>query len=363
MKATKKIVGATAALVAAVALSAGSTFAWFTTANSNVKVSEIDVTVTTKGGDLSIALVDADGNAGAYAYSLTAPEYVGEFDAVTTSDGVKFYSATYIEEAGETNPGTVHYTQTRVWDDATGAYSYTDATPEAVTQNDTDQQISGKYYQITVSLLATSDMDVYLNTDTTLTDVTDYDTFAKPSSAYIKSWDTFAAGTYGQALSKNATIETSAVNAARVSFNNWAMTYGTDNSIATKTAATAAQYYWAPNDSADATSGNGFYAGNLAKDYLTYKYNGSVATPASAYYIPATGTAIAPLATANSVGDGSTKLVSLKANQEQYVTISFWLEGEDGDCLNSIFGQSMQLVLSFYGKDTATGSTGTDVNP
>ena len=44
MKATKKIVGATAALVAAVALSAGSTFAWFAT-NSTVTANGMQVTV------------------------------------------------------------------------------------------------------------------------------------------------------------------------------------------------------------------------------------------------------------------------------------------------------------------------------
>lgn len=46
MKATKKIVGATAALVAAVALSAGSTFAWFT-ANDTVTATGLSVDVTT----------------------------------------------------------------------------------------------------------------------------------------------------------------------------------------------------------------------------------------------------------------------------------------------------------------------------
>ncbi|MGN0814147.1 MAG: hypothetical protein ACI4MH_02825 [Candidatus Coproplasma sp.] len=43
MKATKKIVGATCALVAAVALSAGSTFAWFS-ANKSVKATGMTVT-------------------------------------------------------------------------------------------------------------------------------------------------------------------------------------------------------------------------------------------------------------------------------------------------------------------------------
>lgn len=46
MKATKKIVGATAALVAALALSAGSTFAWFSS-NSSVTATGMDISVAT----------------------------------------------------------------------------------------------------------------------------------------------------------------------------------------------------------------------------------------------------------------------------------------------------------------------------
>lgn len=46
MKATKKIVGATAALVAALALSAGSTFAWFSS-NSSVTATGMNISVAT----------------------------------------------------------------------------------------------------------------------------------------------------------------------------------------------------------------------------------------------------------------------------------------------------------------------------
>lgn len=57
MKATKKIVGATAALVAAVALSAGSTFAWFAT-NNSANVSGMNVSVT---GTNDYLLIRAEG--------------------------------------------------------------------------------------------------------------------------------------------------------------------------------------------------------------------------------------------------------------------------------------------------------------
>ena len=60
MKATKKIVGATAALVAAIALSAGSTFAWFAT-SSQVSITGMSVNVAVEN-NLLIADVDDDGS-------------------------------------------------------------------------------------------------------------------------------------------------------------------------------------------------------------------------------------------------------------------------------------------------------------
>ncbi|MDE7076426.1 MAG: hypothetical protein K2O62_03805 [Clostridia bacterium] len=54
MKATKKIVGAACALVAAVALSAGSTFAWFTS-NGTVDAKGLEVAVSTNNAYLVIA--------------------------------------------------------------------------------------------------------------------------------------------------------------------------------------------------------------------------------------------------------------------------------------------------------------------
>lgn len=53
MKATKKIVGAACALVAAVALSAGTTFAWFAT-NNSVSASGLQLTVNTASSYLLI---------------------------------------------------------------------------------------------------------------------------------------------------------------------------------------------------------------------------------------------------------------------------------------------------------------------
>lgn len=63
MKATKKIVGATCALVAAVALSAGSTFAWFAS-NTNVTASGMNVTAKSESTYLAIAQTISGGKIG-----------------------------------------------------------------------------------------------------------------------------------------------------------------------------------------------------------------------------------------------------------------------------------------------------------
>lgn len=73
MKATKKIVGAACALVAAVALSAGSTFAWFTT-NSHVSATGMQITVDTASQYLVIKGSAQAQDAQGQAVDLTNPD-------------------------------------------------------------------------------------------------------------------------------------------------------------------------------------------------------------------------------------------------------------------------------------------------
>ncbi|MDE5766521.1 MAG: hypothetical protein K2I17_05085 [Clostridia bacterium] len=80
MKATKKIVGAACALVAAVALSAGSTFAWFSS-NGTVSATGLEVAVSTNNAYLIIADTAANLTKGWKTISL---ENVGK---VTTGVG------------------------------------------------------------------------------------------------------------------------------------------------------------------------------------------------------------------------------------------------------------------------------------
>ena len=90
MKATKKIVGATAALVAAVALSAGSTFAWFAT-NNTVDVTGMNVSVTS-GNSLWVSETNSTSG---FVTSLSLDDASLSGAVPCSSDGVASWSSSY----------------------------------------------------------------------------------------------------------------------------------------------------------------------------------------------------------------------------------------------------------------------------
>lgn len=331
MKATKKIVGAACALVAAVALSAGSTFAWFT-ANNVVKVGQVEGTVVTMGGDLKIALVTETKtestttySEGPYAYSLTAPEFkaagateASQFTHVTSSDGVTFTGVPKQQDKADPDTG-------KEW--VAGA--------EAVAMKD--------YYTYTVSLLSDTKMDIYLQQgDTTLTSSGTTDT-----AKQILAWKAITENDYGKAVELNNRITAEAKDAARVAFNVFTMTYGEDGKVASATKDTSAKF-WNPGEA------TGFSKGNLALDY--FNYNNQFAEADKLTDAGSLGNKVSdikPIATAGSPATGDVKLCTLEAGKPQYITISLWLEGFDGDCFNSIFSQTLTFGVGFYGAEVA----------
>lgn len=101
MKATKKIVGAACALVAATALAAGSTFAWFAS-NGSVSATGLDITVNTTNTYLIIADSVANLSKGANTMSLARAEdasklnpsaYTAPSDLSTLSNPSNWYTA------------------------------------------------------------------------------------------------------------------------------------------------------------------------------------------------------------------------------------------------------------------------------
>lgn len=150
MKATKKIVGATAALVAAIALSAGSTFAWFAS-NTEVSATGMNIGVT-EASDMNL-LIRAMQSGGTYgAYGTTATFNHGnkkltpsthDNDYTTYSSGLK-----YVASAEDVDPITGIYNGS-TYNPATVNTHYIDYTVELA--NAGENAVADKYLQVSVS--------------------------------------------------------------------------------------------------------------------------------------------------------------------------------------------------------------------
>ncbi len=336
MKATKKIVGAACALVAAVALSAGSTFAWFTS-NAEVNIGQIDAKVVTKGGDLQIGLVTYTGDA-------LAP--TSESDTGT----VKAYKNT-IAAADITSKLPEGFKLDAVTTKDSDGKTMQDSEGTAVTANTT-------YIQFTVSLRSTTNMNIYLAKDASLTST------ASANGTNLFAWGTIAENTYGKnqaawTTESNITEKAKAQAASRVSFE----TTGTTSEVKV----------WAPWESKEhggvleetaidaLTTGveeYGYYKGNLASDYAVAGGKDSLKVDAYPSYTktiaPATGKVVAGTPGTGEVSEtdaAGSKLLELKAGVASTVTIRLWVEGKDGDCLNSIFDHQISMALAFVGVD------------
>lgn len=124
MKASKKIIGASCALVAAVALSAGSTFAWFST-NGTVTADNMEVQVTAAPA-LVISLSPTMGTQ--TAVSFDSPETANTLTPATHNNGT--YSVTETDYTGLvalSNPELISPTTGLIKDDATGSLAYVQA--------------------------------------------------------------------------------------------------------------------------------------------------------------------------------------------------------------------------------------------
>lgn len=159
MKATKKIVGATAALVAAVALSAGSTFAWFAT-NNSVNVAGMNVSVNS-GQSLWVSQTSATEG---FVTSLSLSDATLSSAVPCSSDGVASWNSSYtapdfyrLKTAGSditNSSGNVEQSSTSTFEVATSGTDYVAKNLWIQAEGaDTD---SAKDVQVSVSLTGTS---------------------------------------------------------------------------------------------------------------------------------------------------------------------------------------------------------------
>ncbi len=355
MKTRTKLAGAVTALVVAVALSAGTTFAWFTTSKT-VSVTTISASVTSTSGGLEIA--SGLNKESGFGSSLTVDASSVVLDAATTSI-----------------------------DGATGAVTMLNRKNEAATE--------GSYITFNCTLRAQSDLVINLGAGS------DVSSTAATSPNYVKAWaDTTNSSTsavtntkYGNGdIDIGNNIEAKAANASRVSFE-----MGTYSGSNVDSMTVSSSKVWSPHEAsingkyiADSTALSGlssteansdkagFYMGNLASDYEQYLLANSLMTYAeldtatgytshwgalgssypytgAAYTQDTTGYAnpVVPIESNSQTTSGTnTTIVTLASFGDYYyanVTVKIWLEGTDGDCLNSIFSQTLKVDLEFVG--------------
>ena len=312
MKNSKKLIGAIAALVIALAVSVGSTFAWFTT-NKKVAVDNIQATVTTGSTDLQVRRVKKDGTAigdGEWSYGLIFDE--DEFD------NVKLDALTSADK-GKTLTGKPNLTTPSTAGDK-GIPNY-----KADGTKDTDK--TANYIELYLEFRSTA-------AETIVLDATSAVTGESKGDDVILAWKDDSS-TYGTAINKGAAIASNAKNAVRVSIGKVASSEETVVGV------------WNPNAT------EGYFKGNLAQDYELYQdaqFNSEKNKEAiNTIYTD-------PGYDAITTGTGATDLVTLgNLNNGYYyavICVKIWLEGTDGDCFNNIFDDSILAKLVFSIKET-----------
>lgn len=373
MKSSKKILGASVALGLAVALSAGSTFAWFSAGNTNVGVDSFDLSATTETNganlDLAITTIGASNNPGDSEYKSIVTFGGGDLDALRE---IALKPLTYdLANSGFKNEagGVV----------AAGSPS---------SQNG--------YITVRLVFRSTAAMKIYLNEDSSVLPSEEGTPKAmtfKDSELGSKFGDklTNTAAGYGAVATEDYendaasgdrtfTIKARAANAARVMFE--------------EKKASGATAIWSPNEyyigGKQATQGssdgdntdedsnqieNGFCYGNFASDYNYLKkaaIEDAMGNPTLiAGLDPANNntnvTQADYTAKALTKGESGTLIATttdVKADWAGggYITgsgyfavvdVTFWLEGTDGDCIDSILGDKLSVLLNFKGVEVA----------
>lgn len=341
MKASKKLIGASVALVAALAVSVGTTYAWFTT-NNTVTVDNIQAQVTTGDSNLEIALITKQTYDATQTNKVTKDAEIGNF-----SYGISFkgfgetgyeFSNILLDALTSTNDG-VSLTSKPTVDSNAGT-----ATPGSAATE-------GSYIELYFRLrtpAADATTEIILGTNSAVTSKTD------PEDS-ILAWETIAANSYGTnhaAVNKDSAITANAANVTRVAFLPATFEGKEDDGPANSTvkAGTTSNGVWIPNkgvgyDARHATSGY-----KLAEAYEIQKLGTSPDAKAvdaiKAKYADVTYT---KEITAGSTTSGTVLTLSEKDGNYYYndLCVKIWLEGTDGECFNNIFNDLLTINLEF----------------
>lgn len=335
MKKTRlKIITAAVSLIVALGLAIGTAFAWFTS-NRTVTVDTIDAQVTTGSQGLFVALKQYDGTYTQFKTSLSSAELQEAIFGGTS----------------QTNLATVKLDNMTTENNGVTLKTKDGATVPAFDTSSSTAEGKNGYVQFTLKFRTTVPQNIYLAGGKTGAVVDAGSSTITAGVATLKpvlAWKTATADVYGAAITQGQAINARAAHAARVSFISG-----------------ATGVVWAPYDQADVSpvadgvhEQAGFYKGNLAGDYYNnFIGNGSAPAVAKTAVVNSVVMLSEANMTANNAGNATvlatTADTSGSGNYEAEVTVKLWIEGTDGDCLNSIFDDKINLLLSFNSITTA----------
>ncbi|MDE6411841.1 MAG: hypothetical protein K2L02_04815 [Clostridia bacterium] len=338
MKATKKLILAAVSLVAAASLTVGSTFAWFSY-QSSVELGKVEFSVDSGDENLQVAVV---------AYDATNP--------VTPDESDFSYSLSAELIKSKINGGTeVKYKPLTVSGaDASNTVAATDSI--ALVNEDKSNALPGSYavfdlvfrYTPVKADGETAMPSLVLNSDSDISakNIPADDESGVTIASSTSAWTDFDETDYGIALNEGDPINARARDAARVAFlyddkgttknKVWAPSEVFDNDINTYTSDRA----------------RGFYRNNLASDYKVQRKDSvtNSASPAPTY----SSRIYKSLENPTSVNDflyskiaEFPKLSGTSTSSQLRVTVKVWLEGTDGDCLESFQNDAFAFTLKF----------------
>lgn len=322
-KATSKILMAAMSLVVAIGIATGTTFAWFTT-NRTVSVATVQAKVTTGTDGLYVAVKTGDDTWTDFKSGLDAE------DMKLAIYGKKNATTEEMNAGVEMDALTIKSVSDYALKDEKGGDAA--AYVRSVTAKN-------KYIEFTLKFRTTVAQNVYLavNDGATSPNASEIKTVGATgvTANQVLAW-TDDSSTYGKAITKGNAIDARAAHAARVSFVS-----GSNKNI------------WAPYDLTDESqAAEGFYKGNLAADYNAYFLNPNATGNADRTGVLNTVTLMSDEDAKGGFAnkDKGTILATTAANDGAYeaeMTVRIWIEGTDGDCFNSIFGDQFTVNLVF----------------
>lgn len=325
---TKKLIGASVALLASIGIAASSTFAWFTTSQT-VTVDEFSAQVVAGSDSLTMAVVSSDTtftNASDQATAINAAKFSGTLDndaiAAVITSGAKLTAATTTDGTSFTDKGGVAVNANQT----TGGY----ISFRLIFRNRTQTGTTS-----TLHLDDGSKIDASETGKTVPYSAAQFATIASHLSDNHYGINPIIAGG-----GNDQTLKAYAAHAARVTF--------VDTTNAAK--------IWAPNErdadggndgvTAQQTTAEGYYLNNLAKDYMNdyFGTNENVTQASLANTVVASDTRD----TANQVGAGFAAVTGAPADYVYTsVLVNIWIEGTDGDCFDAILEDTFTTTMKF----------------